>query len=68
MPTLDSPPPPHPHFVFHQVKLFAHFYKADLVVASPLGLRLGLGAEGETNADADWLSSIEVGPGAMGRG
>jgi len=41
-------------------KLYAAFYKADLVVASPLGLRLGVGGAGEARADSDWLSSIEV--------
>jgi len=46
-----------PPFFF---QVYADFYKADLIVASPLGLRLGVGAAGESRADADWLSSIEV--------
>ena len=40
-------------------KLYASFYKADLIVASPLGLRVALG-DGGKKRDADWLSSIEL--------
>lgn len=42
------------------VKLYAAFYKADIVIASPIGLRLNLGAEGDKIRDTDWLSSLEV--------
>ena len=41
-------------------KLYAPFYKSDLVIASPLGIRLATGADGESKRDIDWLSSIEV--------
>ena len=53
-------------------KLYASFYSADLILASPLGLRSlldGGGAKGKDSkrtrgaqdgADADWLSSIEL--------
>ena len=44
----------------NSVKLFSSFYSSDLIIASPLGLRLGLGVEGEKEVDTDWLSSIEV--------
>ena len=41
-------------------KLFAPFYRSELIVASPLGLRLGIGEEGDKERDADWLSSLEM--------
>ena len=53
-------------------KLYSSFYSADLILASPLGLRSlldGGGAKGKDSkrtrgaqdgADADWLSSIEL--------
>ncbi|GAA5966416.1 hypothetical protein JCM3765_007562 [Sporobolomyces pararoseus] len=39
-----------------QVKVFAEFYQADLIVASPLGLRTSI----EKEDDSDFLSSIEI--------
>ncbi|PIL35937.1 hypothetical protein GSI_01597 [Ganoderma sinense ZZ0214-1] len=38
------------------VKLFAEFYGCDLIIASPLGLRMSI----EKEKNADFLSSIEV--------
>ncbi|KIJ68111.1 hypothetical protein HYDPIDRAFT_107761 [Hydnomerulius pinastri MD-312] len=38
------------------VKLFADFYSADIVIASPLGLRMVI----EKEKNADFLSSIEI--------
>ncbi|PSN43106.1 Digestive organ expansion factor [Blattella germanica] len=40
--------------------LYADFYSADIIVASPLGLRVIIGAEGEVERDYDFLASIEV--------
>ncbi|CAG2057493.1 unnamed protein product [Timema podura] len=42
------------------LKLYADFYSADIIVASPLGLRVIVGAEGETGRDYDFLASIEI--------
>ena len=44
------------------VKLFSDFYSSDVLVCSPLGLRLIVGAEGDDEKlrDYDFLSSIEV--------
>uniref|UniRef100_A0A1B6CSA7 Digestive organ expansion factor-like protein n=1 Tax=Clastoptera arizonana TaxID=38151 RepID=A0A1B6CSA7_9HEMI len=42
------------------LKLYADFYSADIIIASPLGLRMVIGAEGEAERDFDFLASIEV--------
>ncbi|KAK7864086.1 hypothetical protein R5R35_002730 [Gryllus longicercus] len=42
------------------LKLYVDFYSADIIIASPLGLRVIIGAEGEANRDYDFLASIEV--------
>ncbi|KAI8825428.1 hypothetical protein BJ741DRAFT_632277 [Chytriomyces cf. hyalinus JEL632] len=47
-------------FSRRHMKLFSDFYSADVIVASPLGLRMVVGAEGDKERDFDFLSSIEV--------
>jgi len=42
------------------IKLYADFDKADLIIASPLGLRLITGVEGDKNREYHFLSSIEI--------
>ncbi|CDW59411.1 digestive organ expansion factor [Trichuris trichiura] len=42
------------------LKLFVDFYSSDMIIASPLGLRMALGAPSEKHFDCDYLSSIEV--------
>lgn len=42
------------------LKLYTDFYSSDILVASPLGLRMIVGAEGEEDRDYDFLASIEV--------
>lgn len=43
----------------NSIKLYSNFYSSDIIVASPLGLRYILGAEGEKDRDYDFLASIE---------
>lgn len=40
--------------------LYSEFYASDLVIASPLGLRQVIGAEGDKDRDFDFLSSVEI--------
>ncbi|XP_061650290.1 U3 small nucleolar RNA-associated protein 25 homolog [Phyllopteryx taeniolatus] len=42
------------------MRLYSPFYSSDIIIASPLGLRTVLGAEGEYKRDFDFLSSIEM--------
>ena len=42
------------------VNLYSDFYNTDILIASPLGLRLIVGGEGEGGKEFDFLSSLEV--------
>ncbi|KAJ3269432.1 rRNA-binding ribosome biosynthesis protein utp25 [Terramyces sp. JEL0728] len=43
-----------------QLKLYSSFYSSDVIIASPLGLQMIIGSEGDKKRDFDFLSSIEV--------
>ncbi|GFH51910.1 hypothetical protein CTEN210_08386 [Chaetoceros tenuissimus] len=42
------------------VKYFSDFYHSDIIIASPLGLKMATNDENEEDGDIDFLSSIEV--------
>lgn len=42
------------------IRLYSPFYSSDIIIASPLGLRTVIGAEGESKRDFDFLSSIDL--------
>lgn len=42
------------------MKLYSDFYSSDILIVSPLGLRMIVGAPGEKDRDYDFLASIEL--------
>lgn len=47
-------------FTRGSVRLFTNYYKSDIIIASPLGLRLITGDEADKTRDYDFLSSVEI--------
>ncbi|KAI8147823.1 hypothetical protein BJV82DRAFT_593490 [Fennellomyces sp. T-0311] len=47
-------------FTRKSMKFYSDYYGADMIIASPLGLRMMIGAEGDKKQDFDFLSSIEL--------
>ncbi|KAI7851631.1 hypothetical protein BDC45DRAFT_538077 [Circinella umbellata] len=47
-------------FTRKSMKFYSDYYAADMIIASPLGLRMMIGTEGDKKQDFDFLSSIEL--------
>ncbi|XP_059487983.1 U3 small nucleolar RNA-associated protein 25 homolog [Neocloeon triangulifer] len=47
-------------FTKKRLKLYTDFYQSDIIVASPLGLRMIIGAEGDEKRDFDFLAGLEL--------
>ncbi len=44
----------------HTISLYKKFYSCDIIMASPLGLRMIIGGDGDKDRDYDYLSSLEI--------